>query len=304
MNDERGHWYLLTGVLIGAVMGLLYAWVVQPVQYTNTSPASLRADFKDYYRLMIASAYMANGDLVRAKARLELLKDADMYRSLAEQAQRTLAEGKNFEQARVLGMLAAAIQKGVASQPTIPAPSVNPILTQDTPTPPTTQSEASGQTTIQPSPTPSNPTESPPTPTASIATSEFKPTMISPGVPLATLTPTATPGAPYALANREQICDQNQGQNLIQVFTQDAAGQPVPGVEIIVTWQGGENHFFTGLNPAVSVGYADFSMTPGITYTLRIAEAGQTISGLAAYSCENVAGSPYWGNWRLEFVQP
>ncbi|MDD2696431.1 MAG: hypothetical protein PHD58_10960, partial [Anaerolineales bacterium] len=92
-EERRGAWFLLTGLIIGAVLGLLYAWVVQPVQYTNTAPASLRADFKDRYRALIALAYSADGDLVRARARLELLEDDDSYRSLAEQAQRTLAEG-------------------------------------------------------------------------------------------------------------------------------------------------------------------------------------------------------------------
>lgn len=298
MNEGRGHWYLLTGIVIGAVLGLLYAWVVQPVRYTNTSPASLRSDYKDYYRLMIASAYMANGDLVRAKARLELLQDDDLYRSLAEQAQRTLAGGKNLEQARVLGLLAAALQ------PSATPVSVNSGLIQATPTvlvaPPNESSSSPSQSPLA---SPSL-AESQPTPADSTATTESKPQGVSTATqpPPRPLTPTV--GSPYVLANREQICDQNQGQNLIQVFTQDAAGMPVAGVEIIVTWQGGENHFFTGLNPAVSLGYADFTMTSGITYTLRISEGGQTISGLATHPCENPDGSPYWGNWRLEFVQP
>ena len=72
---ERGPWYLLTGLIIGVVFGVLYAWLVSPVEYVDTPPASLRADFKDQYRVMIAAAYMANGDLLRARARLDLLQD-------------------------------------------------------------------------------------------------------------------------------------------------------------------------------------------------------------------------------------
>ena len=85
MNENRGPWYLLTGLVIGAVLGLLYAWVIRPVQYTNTAPSSLRAEDKDQYRAVIAAAYLANGDLLRARARLELLQDPDLYRVLAEQ---------------------------------------------------------------------------------------------------------------------------------------------------------------------------------------------------------------------------
>jgi hypothetical protein len=93
MNGEkRGPWYLLTGLVLGIALGLIYAWIFQPVQYVDTSPASLRSDFKDQYRALIAAAYLGNGDLVRARARLELIKDEDMFRAISEQAQRTLAQ--------------------------------------------------------------------------------------------------------------------------------------------------------------------------------------------------------------------
>jgi hypothetical protein len=58
-SEERGPWYLLTGMVIGIVLGLVYAWVVQPVRYVNTSPGSLRVEFKDRYRALIASAYLS-----------------------------------------------------------------------------------------------------------------------------------------------------------------------------------------------------------------------------------------------------
>lgn len=109
MSENRGPWYLLTGLVIGLVIGAVYAWTVRPLQYVDTTPATLRNDFKDKYRALIASAYAANGDLVRAKARLNLLKDDDVYRVLAEQAQRTLADGSSPDEARALGMLAVAI---------------------------------------------------------------------------------------------------------------------------------------------------------------------------------------------------
>ncbi len=73
MRKKQGHWYLLTGILIGFLAGLVIAWIIQPVEYTDTSPASLQLTYKDRYRVLIAAAYAASGDLVRAKARLELL---------------------------------------------------------------------------------------------------------------------------------------------------------------------------------------------------------------------------------------
>ena len=91
MNEEeqRGPWYLLTGLVIGILIGIVYARYFQPVRYVDTTPSSLRNDFKDQYRSLIAAAFLSNGDLIRARARLELLEDPDAFQALTDQAQRT-----------------------------------------------------------------------------------------------------------------------------------------------------------------------------------------------------------------------
>ncbi|UCD42166.1 MAG: hypothetical protein JSV69_00675, partial [Chloroflexota bacterium] len=90
MTEDRGRWYLLTGFVIGAVLGLVYAWLISPQQTPDTSPASLQPEFKDQYRAMIAAAFVATGNLPRAEARLALLGESDSVIALSEQAQRTL----------------------------------------------------------------------------------------------------------------------------------------------------------------------------------------------------------------------
>jgi hypothetical protein len=119
-KDERGNWYLLTGVVLGIILGILFAWVISPVEYVDTAPESLTNEFKDQYRVLIATAYVANGDLVRAKARLGLLGEADIYLVVAEQAQQMLAEGGSVEEAQALGRLALALGQGIP-QPEITA---------------------------------------------------------------------------------------------------------------------------------------------------------------------------------------
>jgi len=119
-EDERGNWYLITGVVLGIILGILFAWVISPVKYVDTAPESLTNEFKDQYRVLIASAYVANGDLVRAKARLELLDEPDIYLVVAEQAQQMLAEGGSVEEAQALGRLALALGQEVP-QPEITA---------------------------------------------------------------------------------------------------------------------------------------------------------------------------------------
>jgi hypothetical protein len=313
MNEKRGPWYLLTGLVIGVVLGLLYAWVIQPVQPTNTPPNSLRADFKDQYRTMIAVAYLANGDLVRARARLELLQDPDLYRALTEQAQRKLAEGAYPEEARALGLLAVAM--GQASAPPAQTPATQVTAAADTPTSQAAPfaSPTTPVVTSSPSPTRETTVASPPavtTPQATAGTPSVTRTVRASATPpptgtaLPTRTATPTQGAPFVLDTQELVCNPNLEQALIQVEVFDSANQPVPGVEVVVNWDGGENHFFTGFKPEISLGYTDFAMTPGVVYTLRLADGGQIIPGLTPTECESPSGDRYWGAWKLVFVQP
>jgi len=304
MKERRGPWYLLTGFVLGILIGLAYAWVVAPVEYQDTSPASLRADFKDRYRALIALAYAANGDLTRAQARLNLLGDADVARILAEQAQRTLAEGKSPQEAQALGLLALALGQGLptvsaSASSASPTPSVSPAGILPSPSP-FTLSPAASQSTAS---TPSVDVTITPSETVQKTRADLSTTLPT-GTPLPTRTPTPTPGAPFVLLERTFVCDQKLSVPLIQVIAKDVDGQEVPSVEFIVSWDGGEEHFFTGLKPELGIGYADFSMTPGITYTLRLVDGGQPITDLTAAECESESGSRYWGSWLLVFAQP
>lgn len=60
-------------ILVGAAGGLFYGWVVNPVRYVDTTPDTLRIDYKSDYVLMVAEAYSAEGDLALAARRLALL---------------------------------------------------------------------------------------------------------------------------------------------------------------------------------------------------------------------------------------
>lgn len=302
-GDRRGLWYLLTGVVLGLLIGLAIAWVVRPVEYVNTRPASLRADYKDSYRALIASAYLASGDLRRARARLELLQDEDMYRVLAEQAQRTLAEGGLPQEARALGLLAIALGQ--------PPATVSPPAAVATASPSATAASLSpaAATATRPAGSGTSPADSGTSPAGS---GTRPPATLAPTfTPLPSRTPTPTQGAPFILEQQELICDPKIQPPLIQVLALDAARQPVPGVEVAVTWDGGEappgrgeERFFTGLKPELGLGYADFSLTPGVSYALRLADGGQPVSNLTAQECVAADGQRFYGSWRLVFVQP
>ena len=78
----------------------------------------------------------------------------------------------------------------------------------------------------------------------------------------------------------------------------------MPGIEIVVNWDGGEDHFFTGLKPDIDSGYADFIMVPEVIYTLQAGFGGQPVSGIMPPPCTDEDGSQYWGSLRFVFSHP
>lgn len=296
MKERRGHWYLLTGFIIGVALGIVYAWKINPVKYENTLPTSLRADFKDQYRELIAVAYTANKSLERARLRLAQLGDPDPKQILAIQAQHALAAENPKPEAYALGQLAIALSQAETegtplSQGNLPAPkpTSSPVSTVVN----TTLTAASALSTATLSP-------------AVTLTQGIKPTASAPILsvtPFPTRTFTPTPGSPFSLKDTLLVCEQGRTQPLMMIETLDAADQPVPGVEIIITWESGEDHFYTGLKPELGLGYADFAMTPGTVYTVRLGDEGIPESGITPEECDSPSGERYWGSWRLVFVQ-
>lgn len=125
--------------------------------------------------------------------------------------------------------------------------------------------------------------------------------------PGATVTPEAdaspSPAAegPFVIVDRQPVCDAAQTPGLLQIEVRDSSGTPVPGIQVNVAWDGGLDTFFTGLKPVVSAGYADFQMTPGVTYSLRVGAGGETLNGLRAPECTDSNGNIFSGGLYLVF---
>jgi len=65
----------LIAISLGIAAGLFYGWVINPVEYVDTTPDSLRIDFKSDYVLMVAEIFQVEGDVELAARRLAFLGD-------------------------------------------------------------------------------------------------------------------------------------------------------------------------------------------------------------------------------------
>ena len=295
MNEKRGAWYLLTGLVIGLALGLVYSLGLNPIEFSFIAPQSLGEAYKEQYRLLIAQAFEANGDIGRAEARLSLLHDNNMPAALAAQAQKLLAEGGDPDEARSLAALEGALRSGsLPVSPSDTALSENVLETAST-----------DQTT--PSSTPIPPTATV-DPDRAILTPTANPSNIPSANP--TLTPKVTPlpetlfNAVFTLYEKREVCIPGAEESLLQIEVLDEEGIPLPGMKIEVIWGDDSDTFFTGLHPDVSLGYADFRMQPTISYAVRVGERGQMESGLTAVECSNASGDDYPGGWWLTFEAP
>lgn len=292
-SDRRGSWYLLTGVILGVALGLLYSWMVSPVKYVDAPPYALRADYKDDYRVLIASAYLYSSDLLRAEGRLAQLNDTETAQTLALQAQRAQADNHPKQEVQALNALAKALTGGLTPQGTSTPPHGQaaplPASRGSTSTPLIMESTAGFTVTESATAMPLN---------------TFLQVTTSTPQPAHTPTASPTPGAPFILSETHMLCSSQQQVPLIQLELRDAAGQPVSSREVRVTWDGGEDHFFTGLKPELGLGYGDFAMTPDVAYSIRLVDGEQVVEGLAAPECVADDNTRFWGSWYLVFTQP
>lgn len=289
MRENRGPWYLLTGLLIGLVAGLVYSRLVEPVQYVDAAPNLLNVGARDTYRAMIAMAYEADGNLGRARQRLSLLNDSSPAQALSAQAQRM--SDPNGREGKALAILAEAYNP----RPTVP---MTPTVITATPAPTNTP-------TLQLSPTATL------DPGLAVRTATIPPTMTPTQTPEATITPrptqrpTPTLGAPYAFSDKQAVCDPNL-PGMLEVEVYNKAGEPVAGVQIRVTWPpNGLDVFYTGLAPEINPGYADFQMSPSILYAVRAGDNGEVVTGLAVHDCRQAdSGEMFAGGVKVIFTQP
>ncbi|MCE9644856.1 MAG: hypothetical protein K8S20_02565 [Chloroflexi bacterium] len=291
--------HMSLAILAGLGLGLGYSWKISPVTYVDASPAILRSDFKDQYRIVIAASYASSQDLARARARLRLLGDVDPIGELSAQAQRMLAAGDSLQHIEPLARLAADLQQGFASAP--PSPTLfTDVNIFETPISASTFAEFAVTETLIAQII----EEASPFPTPVFEQTPLAPVFATANTPRPTFTPNPGPGAPFTLVGQDPVCDPGLQRGLLQFMFMDGRRRQVAGIEITVTWSQGEDRFFTGFKPELGDGYADFVMQPDVIYNIRVVEGGAFVPNISAPACADPNGQKYPGGLLLTFQQP
>lgn len=257
---------LVVAMAVGLAGGLLYTWVLDPIENRSSTPNSLRARDKLVYVTIIGDLYAYEGDLPRAEARLaelDIEADGPVLAGLIEEY---LDGGGQAEDVRNLARLAEALG-------------------------------ASGGVLLvfAAAPTPS------PEPTATI---QAQPGSQPAGTSLAPA-PTVTPAPSFHLVEQTAVCAEPGQPGSISVWVRDQDGNGLAGIEIVVSWSAGQDRFFTGLRPERGPGYADFEMAPEVEYDVALAGfRGELAKGLTADLSPGLCPTDTMAlDWQISFVR-
>lgn len=258
---------LLVSIAVGIALGLLYTWLIDPVEFRTADPYHVEARYREVWIVMTAEAYLTGGDWDRTRARLDGLNDPNLAQTVTALFENYSAGGPN-DAARALARLAnrlGARTAGMAVYLTTPVVTPTPRVTP-TAVPPTNTPAAPAAT----------PTDSFPTPT-----------------------PSATPTPEFALASSGSVCQTTDPQ--IRVTVEDETGNGLPGVDVWITWDSGADRFVTGLKPEFGAGFGDFDMQPDVSY--RVGAGTQSalalVSNLRANTCTTDGGRAGRLTWNI-----
>jgi len=298
VNGSPTRWMAtFVGAVIGLTLGLLYTWVIDPVELVNTYPSLLRTDHRQSWVRLTALSYVADGDLERARSRLDGLSREDVSVAIQTLIEESAAAGSPADALRSLTTLAEALN--------LQTPAMLVYLYTPTPLPPVLINTPSPVPTRTATRTPS-PRVSPP-PTVDIPDPTRTPRDASPLVtptPEPTSTPSPTPTPPLLarlrVVEQEQLCE--PGHLLqVQILVTDERGAGIPGVEVWLMWPGGADRAVTGLKPWEGAGYADFNVESGASYVLGVGELGTPlVTNLQVEPCPREGDDePLMGSWRI-----
>ncbi|KXK15379.1 MAG: hypothetical protein UZ14_CFX002000399 [Chloroflexi bacterium OLB14] len=90
---------VIIAIAIGAGIGLIYGWVIDPIEYVDVTPNILRQDYQIDYVLMTAEAYHYDFDAQIAAKRLAILGSESPAEIVAKALQ--YANNNNFSELEI-----------------------------------------------------------------------------------------------------------------------------------------------------------------------------------------------------------
>ncbi len=262
MSNRASQIGLFIGLLVGMGIGLFYTWVVNPVIEVDTAPWQLGDEARDKYMILIGLAYQHDHNFARAEERLDAFNFDKPGVEVARRACDLFGRGGDLPLTLALVDLAHAYGEttcvDIALGPTVaPTRIATLIVPTETPTP-----------TLTPTSTL--------TPTA---TAPIDPARITPTIP-----PSPTPAGPFEVVGVSAFCNPRfSGVLEVHVLVEDGSG--LAGVEVQVTWNGGEDRFFTGLQPGEGPGFANFAMEAGQSYRVVLPGRSSPSRAVVAEPC-------------------
>ena len=299
MSPSSARWIAATvGLALGLALALVYTWLIDPVELINTYPALLRDDHRQDWIRLAALSYAADGDIERARSRLEGLDQEDVTAAVGATIEEYASSGRAAGILRRLTALAQAFDVHTPAMLVYLYTPTRPPSPTHTPTPLPSPTHTPSPT-YTPFPTPTSTRTRTPTPYAlsplSTPTATSTPTALPP-------TPTTVPGPSHEVTRQEQICETGETPH-IEVVVEDGDGKELAGVEIWLMWASGADRAVTGLKPGDGAGYVDFSAEAGVSYTLGIGELGMPlVADLQIDPCPyglGEDGEPPLGSWHI-----
>ena len=115
---------LFLGLLAGLLIGVLWAWVIRPPAFTESSPSGLRAEYRDDYIILVAHTYVLEKDFSRADQRLEELGVRSPDAAVIDLTEALIERGGNekdifalIDLARAYGQLTPAMEPFLSGRP-------------------------------------------------------------------------------------------------------------------------------------------------------------------------------------------
>ncbi len=129
MRAKRTIWFFIM-IIVGLAGGLYYGWVFNPVKYVDTSPETLRADYKADYVLMVAEIYQSDHDLTSATQRLAYLGKQSPELVAAEGLSNARLIGfSEYDLTTILGLSQALSARATAPAKTaVPTQVITPVV--------------------------------------------------------------------------------------------------------------------------------------------------------------------------------